>query len=114
MFAIAMGNAPEDSARIIHKALDAGINLIDTAGTYGDAEDVVGAALKGCRDDVVLATKFGGPVGEGPNRQGASRRWIVTAVERRSDVGTLDQAYQPPARQDPSLRRRSPTARAPA
>src|ERR1700741_1618382 len=83
MFATAMGNAQEESARIIHKALDTGINLIDPADAYGDSEDVVGKALKGRRDDVVLATKFGRPVGPGPspNRQGASRRWIVTAVD---------------------------------
>ncbi|MFD5315813.1 aldo/keto reductase [Streptomyces sp. NPDC127098] len=81
MFATVMGNAPEDSARIIHKALDAGINFIDTADAYGDSEDVVGRALKGRRDDVVLATKFGRPTGQDPNHQGASRRWIVAAVE---------------------------------
>ena len=49
MFATVMGNAPEDSARIIGKALDAGINLIDTADAYGDSEDVVGKALEGRR-----------------------------------------------------------------
>src|ERR1700749_628771 len=93
MFATVMGKAPEDSARIIHKALDAGINLIDTADAYGDSEDVVGKALQGRRDDIVLATKFGRPVGEGPNRQGASRRWIVTAVEnslRRLQTDYID------------------------
>src|ERR1700746_3263930 len=93
MFATAMGNAPEDSARIIHKALDAGINLIDTADAYGDSEDVVGQALKGRRDDCVLATKFGRPVGPGPNRQGASRRWIMTGVEnslRRLQTDYID------------------------
>jgi aryl-alcohol dehydrogenase (NADP+) len=81
MFATSMGNAPEDSARIIHKALDAGINFVDTADAYGDSEDVVGKALEGRRDDVVLATKFSRPTGKDPNHQGASRRWIVTAVE---------------------------------
>src|ERR1700746_172634 len=79
MFATAMGNAPEDSARIINNALDAGLNFLDTADAYGDSEDVVGRALKGRRDEVVLATKFGRPTGQGPNQQGASRRWIVTA-----------------------------------
>jgi aryl-alcohol dehydrogenase-like predicted oxidoreductase len=69
------------SARIIHKALDAGINLLDTADAYGVSEVVVGKALKGRRDDVVLATKFGRPIGEDPNHRGASRRWIMTAVE---------------------------------
>jgi aryl-alcohol dehydrogenase (NADP+) len=100
MFATSMGNAPEDSARIIHKALDAGINLIDTADAYGDSEDVVGKALKGRRDDVVLATKFGRPAGEGPNRQGASRRWIVTAVDNslrrlQTDYIDLYQLHRP-------------------
>ncbi|GAA3161336.1 hypothetical protein GCM10020001_102060 [Nonomuraea salmonea] len=82
MFATSVGNPdPAESARVIHKALDAGINLIDTADAYGDSEEVVGGALKGRRDDVVLATKYGRPMGEDPNRQGASRRWIRTAVE---------------------------------
>jgi aryl-alcohol dehydrogenase-like predicted oxidoreductase len=100
MFATSMGNTPEDSARIIHKALDHGINLIDTADTYGDSEDVVGKALKGRRDDVVLATKFGRPIGQGPNRQGASRRWIVTAVDNslrrlQTDYIDLYQLHRP-------------------
>ena len=82
MFASSIGNPDhDDSVRVIHKALDAGINLIDTADAYGDSEEVVGKALKGRRDDVVLATKFSRPMGDDPNRQGASRRWIVTAVE---------------------------------
>ena len=71
----------EDSIRVIHKALDAGINLIDTSDSYGDSEEVVGKALKGRRDSVVLATKFSRPMGDDPNQQGTSRRWIVTAVE---------------------------------
>jgi len=100
MFATTMGNAPEDSARVIHKALDAGINLIDTADAYGDSEEVVGQALPGRRDDVVLATKFGRPAGPGPNQRGASRRWIVTAVENslrrlRTDHIDLYQLHRP-------------------
>ncbi|MDG6107093.1 aldo/keto reductase [Dactylosporangium aurantiacum] len=100
MFATTMGNAPEESARIIHKALDAGINLIDTADAYGDSEEVVGKALQGRRDGVVLATKFGRPDGQDPNRQGGSRRWIVTAVERslrrlRTDHIDLYQLHRP-------------------
>jgi aryl-alcohol dehydrogenase-like predicted oxidoreductase len=100
MLATAMGNAPEDSARIIHKALDAGINFVDTADAYGDSEDVVGQALKGRRDDVVLATKFGRPTGQDPNQQGASRRWIVTAAENslrrlRTDYIDLYQLHRP-------------------
>jgi aryl-alcohol dehydrogenase-like predicted oxidoreductase len=73
----------DDSVRIIHRALEAGINLIDTADVYsrGESEEIVGKALQGRRDDVVLATKFSNPMGEDPNRRGASRRWIMAAVE---------------------------------
>jgi aryl-alcohol dehydrogenase-like predicted oxidoreductase len=80
----AWGNSDhDDSIRIIRAALDAGINFIDTADVYsaGESEEIVGKALKGRRDDVVLATKFWGPMGEGPNRRGVSRRWIITEVE---------------------------------
>jgi aryl-alcohol dehydrogenase-like predicted oxidoreductase len=72
-----------ESTRIIHKALDAGINFIDTADVYsnGESEEIVGAAVKGRRDSLVIATKFGNPMGQDPNRSGASRRWIMTAVE---------------------------------
>src|SRR6201989_2463179 len=94
MFATSISNiAPADSARVIHKALDAGINFVDTADAYGDSEEVVGRALKGRRDDVVLATKFGRPTGSDPNQQGASRRWILTAVEnslRRLQTDHID------------------------
>jgi aryl-alcohol dehydrogenase-like predicted oxidoreductase len=93
MYATRMGNASEESARIIHKALDAGINFLDTADAYGDSEEVVGKALKGRRDNVVLATKFGLPMGEDPNRRGTSRRWIMTAVEnslRRLQTDYID------------------------
>lgn len=81
MFATRMGNDPAESARIIHKAIDAGINLIDSADAYGDSEEVVGKALAGRRDEVVLATKVGMPLGQDPNHQGGSRRWITTAIE---------------------------------
>jgi aryl-alcohol dehydrogenase-like predicted oxidoreductase len=80
----AMANADHDEAiRIIHRALDAGINLVDTADVYslGESEEIVGKALKGRRDDVVLATKFANPMGDDPNRRGASRRWIIAEVE---------------------------------
>ena len=80
----AWGNTDhDDSIRIIHRALDAGINFVDTADVYsaGESEEIVGKALKGRRDDVVLATKFFMPMGEDPNRRGGSRRWIVAAVE---------------------------------
>ena len=76
----AWGNTDhDDSIRIIHRALDAGINFVDTADVYsaGESEEIVGKALKGRRDDVVLATKFFMPMGEDPNRRGGSRRWIV-------------------------------------
>ena len=85
----------EDSIRIIRKALDAGINFVDTADAYsdGDSEVVVGKALKGRRDDVVLATKVHLPMGDDPNRRGNSRRWIVTEVEnslRRLQTDHID------------------------
>ncbi|GGW10066.1 aldo/keto reductase [Streptomyces globisporus] len=72
-----------DSVRVIHAALDAGINFVDTADMYsaGESETIVGKALKGRRDDVVLATKVHFPMGDGPNRGGNSRRWIVKEVE---------------------------------
>jgi aryl-alcohol dehydrogenase-like predicted oxidoreductase len=99
-----VGNADhDDSVRIIHKALDAGINFLDTSDTYGESEVVVGKALKGRRDSVVLATKFGRPTGDDPNYQGASRRWIMTAVENslrrlQTDYIDLYQVHRP----DPS------------
>lgn len=74
----------DESTRIIHRALDAGINLIDTADVYseGESEIIVGKALAGGRrDDVVLATKAHMPMGTDPNRRGNSRRWITRAVE---------------------------------
>lgn len=101
MFATSVGNPdPDDSARIIHKALDAGVNFVDTSDAYGDSEEVVGNALKGRRDTVVLATKFSRPMGDDPNRQGASRRWIMTAVEdslRRLQTDHIDlyQVHRP-------------------
>ncbi|MGW2280991.1 aldo/keto reductase [Streptomyces sp. NPDC001770] len=80
----AMGNPDHDeSVRIIHKALDAGINFVDTADAYsrGESEEIVGKALKGRRDHVVLATKAHLPMGDDPNQQGNSRRWLVRALE---------------------------------
>lgn len=79
-----MGNADrQDCARIIGRALEAGVNFIDTADVYsrGESEQIVGQALKGRRDDIVLATKFYNPMGRVPNQRGASRRWIVKACE---------------------------------
>ena len=81
----AWGNTDHDvSIRIIHRALDAGINFIDTADVYsrGESEEIVGKALRdGRRDRVVLATKVHGPMGEDPNEFGNSRRWITREVE---------------------------------
>src|SRR5215204_1200984 len=80
----AWGNTDHDeSIRIIHAALDAGINFIDTADVYarGESEEIVGKALADRRDDVVLATKVHGPMGDDPNQFGNSRRWIVREVE---------------------------------
>jgi aryl-alcohol dehydrogenase-like predicted oxidoreductase len=103
----AWGNTDhDDSIRIIHRALDAGINFIDTADVYsgGESEEIVGKALAGGRRDaVVLATKFHGRMGEGENRSGNSRRWIVQEVDaslRRLQTDWIDlyQAHRP----DPS------------
>ncbi|MDQ3934020.1 MAG: aldo/keto reductase [Actinomycetota bacterium] len=80
----AWGETDHDEAvRIVHRALDAGINFIDTADVYslGESEEIVGKALRGRRDDVVLATKFHGRMGEDPNHFGNSRRWIARAVD---------------------------------
>jgi aryl-alcohol dehydrogenase-like predicted oxidoreductase len=74
----------DDSVRIIHRALDAGINFVDTADVYsfGESEEIVGKALAGGRrDDVVLATKVFNGMGEDPNVRGLSRRWILMEVE---------------------------------
>ena len=81
----AWGNRDHDeSIRIIHRALDAGVNFIDTADVYsaGESEEIVGKALTaGGRDDVVLATKAHFPMGDDPNRQGNSRRWLTREVD---------------------------------
>jgi aryl-alcohol dehydrogenase-like predicted oxidoreductase len=84
MFGAAGNPDHEDSVKIIHRALDAGINFIDTADVYstGESEQIVGQALaSGRRDSVVLATKAGLPFGRDPNQRGTSRRWITQAVE---------------------------------
>ncbi|MFJ4965464.1 aldo/keto reductase [Streptomyces sp. NPDC088729] len=80
----ALGNPDHDDAvRIIHKALDAGVNFVDTADMYGrgESEEIVGKALRGRRDNVVLATKARLPMGDDPNQQGSSRRWLVRALD---------------------------------
>src|SRR4051794_21001945 len=74
----------DDCVRIVHRALDAGINFIDPADVYsrGESETIVGKALAGGRrDNVVLATKFHAPMGDDPNQRGNSRRWIFKAGE---------------------------------
>jgi len=74
----------DEGVRVIHRALDAGINFVDTADVYsrGESEVIVGKALSGGRrDDVVLATKFHGTMGDDPNEAGNSRRWIMREVE---------------------------------
>ncbi|MFG3223591.1 aldo/keto reductase [Kitasatospora sp. NPDC048194] len=95
----------QDCARIVHTALDHGINFVDTADMYsaGESETIVGEALHGRRDEVVLATKFHFQMGEGRGRSGNSRRWIVQAVEEslrrlRTDWIDLYQVHRP----DPS------------
>jgi aryl-alcohol dehydrogenase-like predicted oxidoreductase len=74
---------PEDSISIIHAAVDKGINLIDNANRYtgGEAEEILGRAVKGIRDKVVIATKVHGEVGSGPNDKGQSRQHIMREVE---------------------------------
>jgi aryl-alcohol dehydrogenase-like predicted oxidoreductase len=97
----------DDCVRIIHRAIDAGINFIDTADvySYSETEEIVGKALKGRRDDIVLATKVSGPMGDDPNRAGNSRRWIITEVEnslRRLQTDHIDlyQIHHPDPRTD--------------
>ncbi len=100
----AWGNPDHDeSIRIIHRALDAGINFVDTADVYaaGESEEIVGKALAGGRrDTVVLATKFHGTMGDDPNQRGNSRRWIMQEVEeslRRLGTDWIDlyQVHRP-------------------
>ena len=88
--------------RMIHKSLDAGINYIDTADAYnhGESEEIVGEALEGRRDSVVIGTKVFHPMGDDPNRRGGSRRWITCAVEDslrrlRTDYLDLYQLHRP-------------------
>jgi aryl-alcohol dehydrogenase-like predicted oxidoreductase len=103
------GNRDHDeSVRIIHRALDAGINFVDTADVYsrGESEEIVGKALAGGRrDHVVLATKVHGTMGDDPNEFGNSRRWIIKEVEnslRRLQTDWIDlyQIHRPEADTD--------------
>lgn len=92
----AVGNPDhDDGIRIIHRALDAGINFIDTADFYsqGESEQIVGKALQGRRDQVVLTTKAHLPMGDDPNQQGSSRRWLTQALDdslRRLQTDYID------------------------
>jgi aryl-alcohol dehydrogenase-like predicted oxidoreductase len=92
----------EESIRIIHAALDQGINFVDTADVYsaGESEEIVGRALLGRRDEVVLATKVHASMGEDPNMRGNSRRWIIREVENslrrlQTDYIDLYQVHRP-------------------
>ena len=102
----------EDSTRIIHRALDAGVNFVDTADVYsaGGSEEIVGRAIEGRRDEVVLATKFFMPMGHGPNLAGGSRRWIIRGSRSRCDgcAPTTSTSTRCTAR------RRIPTSRRPS
>lgn len=96
-----------ESIRIIHAALDAGINAVDTADVYaqGLSERIVGRAIKGRREELFLATKFHGRIGDNPLHAGNSRRWITRAVEdslRRLDTDYIDlyQAHRPDPQTD--------------
>jgi aryl-alcohol dehydrogenase-like predicted oxidoreductase len=97
------GNADhEDCVRIAHRAFDAGINFVDTADVYsaGESEEIVGKAIAGRRDDLVVATKVHAPMGQDPNMRGNSRRWIQREVEnslRRLGTDWIDlyQVHRP-------------------
>lgn len=102
MFGKLANSDHNECVRIIHKALDFGINFLDTADAYssGESEEIVGKALKGRRDNVVLATKAFLPMGENPNQRGSSRRWLTRAVEdslRRLQTDYIDlyQVHRP-------------------
>ncbi len=102
----AWGNPDHDeSVRVVRRALDAGINFVDTADAYsaGESEEIVGKALAGRRDEVVLATKVHMAMGTDPNSRGSSRRWILSECEAslrrlRTDWIDLYQVHRP----DPS------------
>src|SRR6478609_2591374 len=96
----------DESISIIHAALDAGVNFIDTADMYsfGESEEIVGKAIAGRRDELVIATKVHAPMGSDPNQQGNSRRWILEECEnslRRLGTDHIDlyQIHRP----DPSV-----------
>ncbi|MFG2325333.1 aldo/keto reductase [Streptomyces sp. NPDC048568] len=85
----------EEATALVDAALEAGINLIDTADWYsgGESEEMVGKAIAGRREDIVLATKAYMPMSDEPNHRGASRRWLVTELDnslRRLGVDHVD------------------------
>jgi aryl-alcohol dehydrogenase-like predicted oxidoreductase len=91
-----------ECVRMVHAALDAGVNLVDSADVYanGESEEILGEALAGRRDDVIVATKVHGPMGEDPNRRGNSRRWIMRACDEslrrlRTEWIDLYQVHRP-------------------
>ncbi|WP_369198589.1 aldo/keto reductase [Streptomyces djakartensis] len=101
------GPSDEQAVAMVHRALDAGVNLIDTADVYsrGESERLVGLAIVGRREEVVLATKFGLPMGEHPHQAGGSARWVRRAVEdslRRLGTDYIDlyQMHRPDYRTD--------------
>jgi len=101
-----MGNTDRtDCVRQIRTAIEAGINLIDTADVYsgGESEEIVGEAIRGHRDEIILATKFAMPSGRDQNARGGSRMWVMRAVEaslRRLDTDCIDlyQMHRPDPR----------------
>ncbi|WP_329460189.1 aldo/keto reductase [Streptomyces sp. NBC_01497] len=85
----------DDATAIVDAALEGGVNLIDTADLYGggESEEMVGKAIAGRRDDIVLATKAAMPMGDERNHRGGSRRWLVTELDnslRRLGVDHVD------------------------
>jgi aryl-alcohol dehydrogenase-like predicted oxidoreductase len=100
-------NDRADAVRVIHRALDAGINFVDTADVYsgGVSEEITGEALQGRRDEVVLATKFFMPMDDRPNHSGGSRKWIMQEAENslrrlKTDYIDLYQVHRPSATTD--------------
>ena len=102
MFGYFGNTDPAECKRMVHRALDAGINYFDTSDVYshGESETLLGNALRGKRDDVVLATKVGLPMSDNPLHRGGSRRWIMQAVDRsltrlNTDYIDLYQIHRP-------------------
>ena len=96
----------EQTARIVHQALDLGVNFLDTADVYnaGKSEELVGKALRGRRDEALIATKAGFATGDGPNQRGSSRKHLIEGCDaslRRLGVDAID-VYQPAQKRKPS------------